>query len=206
MDISAPSQSEKFLHLWVDACVQRHEILFRDWPNCSAFTSHVFTGSDSIIETIAQCCRLRCYNNYYAIDSILYEDTDLVPGSPSGETWVRRIRIAFEHENNFASGLFQEVSHLMITDCDLRVVVSYPNSEQELDSELNYLHSVIAGSDRAIQLADSGAFLFIAGWRNLEAGSIQWDGYVYDRTKWRRLPHAASRCLTTSDSGQAAAL
>ena len=100
-------------------------------------------------------------------------------------TWIRRIRIAFEHENYFNSGLFQEVSHLLITDCDLRVLVSYPNKRDEFDSQLVYLHSIIAGTDRSNQIAETGAFLFISGWR--ENDTIEWSGYVYERTQWRKI-------------------
>lgn len=110
-----------------------------------------------------------------------------MPNIPVGTTWVRRIRIAFEHENDFGSGLFQEVSHLLITDCDLRVVVTYPDSRDRLDRELQYLHAIIAGTDRANQIAETGAFLFIAGWRDVEKGAIEWWGYVYEPTVWRRL-------------------
>jgi hypothetical protein len=110
-----------------------------------------------------------------------------VPERPVGTTWVRRIRIAFEHENDFYSGLFQEVSHLLITDCDLRVVVSYPDNRDDLDSELKYLHDIIAGRDRSDLIADTGGFLFIAGWRHFEQSTIDWWGYIYERTQWRKL-------------------
>src|SRR5438309_6138042 len=86
----------------------------------------------------------------------------LSPGSPPNTTWLRRIRVAFEHENYFNSGLFQEVSHLLITDCDLRVLVSYPNDpDAELSYQLKYLHEVIKGNDRSDQISEASSFLFI---------------------------------------------
>ena len=185
--MNTPQQAAEFFELWVDTCVQRHDTLFRDWPNSPFFTSHVFSEPNSIIEAIASRLRLRCYCGYYSIDAILFADGDLVPSIPVGTTWVRRIRVAFEHENDFDSGLFQEVSHLLITDCDLRVVVSYPGNRDELDSQLQYLHNIIAGTDRSDQIAETGAFLFIAGWRYEEKGTIEWEGYVYERTQWRKL-------------------
>jgi len=185
--MNTSQQAVSFFELWVDACIQRYEVLHRDWSNCSAFTSHVFS-QNSIIEAIGKALGFRCYCGYYSIDAILFTEDDLVPGRPAGTTWVRRIRIAFEHENDFDSGLFQEVSHLLITDCDLRVVVSYPGNREELDSQLEYLHSIIAGTDRSDRIAEDRAFLFIAGWRDIEKHTIEWWGYVYDHTAWRRLP------------------
>jgi hypothetical protein len=186
--MNKPEQADGFFKLWVAACGKRHTILLPDWSNAPVFTAHVFSNPNSIIEAIARDLKLRCYCGYYSIDAILFkEPDDLVPGIPEGTTWVRRIRIAFEHENYFDSGLFQEVSHLLITDCDLRVLVSYPNNEDDLNYQLVYLHSIIAGTDRSDQIADNEAFLFIVGWCDVKKGIIDWRGYVYERTGWRKL-------------------
>ncbi len=185
--MNTSQHAAEFFKLWVDTCDQRHEILLQDWPKAPVFTAHVFSEPNSIIEVIAKGLDLQCYCGYYSIDAILFEKDDLVPNIPMGTTWVRRIRIAFEHENYFDSGLFQEVSHLLITNCDLRVVVSYPGNPDELRSQLQYLHSIIAGIDHSDQIAETGAFLFIAGWRDVEKGTIEWWGHVYERKQWRRL-------------------
>ena len=182
-----PPNAAEFLTAWADACASRQDILFRDWPNWREFTSHVFSDPDCIIKSVSERLGLRCYCGYYCIDAILFTEDDLVPRRPAGTTWVRRVRVAFEHENGFYSGLFQEVSHLLITDCDLRVLVSYPDSREDLDGELQYLHNIIAGTDRAAHIAEGGTFLFIAGSRDVEKKAITWSGYVYDRTGWRRL-------------------
>jgi hypothetical protein len=195
--MNTPQQAAGFFSHWVDVCAQRHDILFGDWPNCPVFTSHVFSEPDSIIKAIAGRLGLQSYCGYYSIDAILFEGGDLVPLIPSGTTWVRRIRVAFEHENYFDSGLFQEVSHLLITDCDLRVVVSYPGNDEELPNQLHYLHSIISGTDRSDQIAETGAFLFIAGRRHVEKGTIEWCGYVYERAQWRKFSTAVSQTAIT---------
>ena len=147
-------------------------------------TAHVLTEDNSIIKTIAERMRLKSYCEYYGIDAILYDGPqDCVPNAPAGTTWIRRIRVAFENENYFNSGLFQEVSHLLITDCDLRVLVSYPNDEDELKPQLEYLHEVISGSDRSHQIAKDSSFLFI-----VEVGTmtcLDWRGYVYKDDAWQ---------------------
>lgn len=179
------NQADEFFRLWVDTCNQREAILLRDWSKCPVFTAHVLTDFNSIIETIAESLNLKVYCGYYSIDAILFKDEDYVPDRPERTTWVRRIRIAFEHENYFDSGLFQEVSHLLITDCDLRVVVSYPENDKERRDELDYQHRIISGSDRAGQIADSNSFLFIIGERIENISKIKWTGFIYELGRWR---------------------
>jgi hypothetical protein len=175
-----------FFNVWVNICTQRRDALLDCWVNSPVFTSRIFSEPNCIIEAIASSLNLRSYCGYYCLDAILFErDLDLVPEILVGTTWVRRIRIAFEHENHFDSGLFQEVSHLMITDCDLRVVVTYPANGDELGTQLKYLHRIIAETDRTDHIAQSEGFLFIAGWRDAHAANIEWSGFVYDRTEWR---------------------
>ena len=178
--------SADFFNLWVQTCTAQFATLYRDWPNPPAFTADILSGPTSVMGVIETQLGLHGYSDYYDIDEILYAGHDLVPGIPAGQTWVRRIRVAFEHENFFLSGLFQELSHLLIIDCDLRVLVSYPDNENELSSQLKYLHSIVAGSDRAGAIAASHSLLFIVGWRNTTKGTIEWWGYVYEQPAWRR--------------------
>jgi hypothetical protein len=148
----------------------------------------MLTEENSVIEAIAKRLNLKCYCGYYAIDAILFKDPDdRVPDAPPRTTWVRRIRIAFEHENYFNSGLFQEASHLLITDCDLRVLVSYADKPTELEDQLEYLFRIIKGSDRSNQVSETDSFLFI-----VESGQQQsrfdWRGYVYKNDGWQEMP------------------
>jgi hypothetical protein len=177
-----------FFKVWVDICGQRRDVLLSSWCNSPVFTSRILSEPNCIIQAVASRLNLHSYCNYYSIDAILFSrDTDLVPEIPAGTTWVRRIRVAFEHENHFDSGLFQEVSHLLITDCDLRVVVTYPGNPEELNVQLKYLHKIIAETDRSDRIAENSSFLFIAGWRDIAGGAIEWWGFIYDRTQWRRI-------------------
>lgn len=184
--MKSDQQAERLFKLWVDACNHRREALLRDFKNSPLFTAHVLTDEDSVIGAVARGMGLEWYCGYYCIDAILFKKEDLVPGSPPNTTWVRRIRVAFEHENYFNSGLFQEVSHLLITDCDLRVLVSYPESESDLDYQKRYLHEIINGTDRSKQISEAASFLFI-----VEAGTpdtFAWDAYLFRSDDWQSLP------------------
>jgi hypothetical protein len=81
---------------------------------------------------IASRMSLRSYCGYYSIDAILFAERDLVPNIPIGTTWVRRV--AFEHENDFNSGLFQEVSE----SDDAQARVSRNSNPQPADPEVSF--------------------------------------------------------------------
>ena len=182
---NTPITAQEFFQHWKDVCKQRHEILFPAFSNSPVFTAHMLTEENSVIEAIAKRLNLTSYCGYYSIDAILFKDPDdRVPEAPAGTTWIRRIRVAFEHENYFNSGLFQEVSHLLITDCDLRVLVSYPNSDDELERQLAYLGEIINGSDRSSQISEASSFLFIVDMGN---NSIDFWGYVFKKDGWQKL-------------------
>ncbi|MBC8883343.1 hypothetical protein H9X57_07600 [Flavobacterium piscinae] len=75
---------------------------------------------------------MKCYErNYYSLDAILYKEEFLVPNIKTNTFWFREIEVAFEHENNFNKNLFQEVSHLLITNSHLKVLVTYPNQNEK---------------------------------------------------------------------------
>jgi hypothetical protein len=178
-----PFQGQDFFKLWVDVCKEREEVHLRDFPKSPLLTGHMLTNENSVIQAVAKRLDLKCYCGYYAIDAILFKDPDdRVPDAPARMTCVRRIRIAFEHENYFNSGLFQEVSHLLITDCDLRVVVSYPNKPAELKDQLDYLFQIIKGSDRSNRISENDSFLFIA--EIGQPGYFDWRGFVYKNDDW----------------------
>lgn len=185
IDMTTPIKATDFFTLWVEVCTAEHATLYRDWSDRDPFTNYVLNGTDSIMGRIEDRLHLRGYSEYERIDKAVYADHDLVPGSPAGSVWLRRIRIAFEHEHDFTSGLYKELSRLLITDCDLRVLVSYPRNVDELNRELLNLHRIVAGSDRSQSIASSDGLLFITGWCN--SNGIEWWAYIYDQPAWRRL-------------------
>lgn len=87
---------------------------------------------------------LICYpRDYYSIDAVLYREGDLVPKIKEGIYWFRQMAVAFEHENNFGGGLFQEASHLLIVNSELKVLVPYPNGDDATKHQMDYLHEII---------------------------------------------------------------
>ena len=152
------------------------------WRKNKELTLFVKGSENSVIDEIANHFGLLCYpQDYYSIDAILYKKEDLTPRIKENTFWFRDIQVAFEHENNFKSGLYQEVSHLLITNCKLKVLVAYPDYEP--DDELKYLHEIISGTRHSKELSEKENFLIIFGYEN----GFEWQGYIYKADKWNKI-------------------
>lgn len=172
-----------FFTIWKTVFNERKAGLLKTWSSCPDYSSEIFHVENSVIRGVASKLELEVLYNYYCLDSIFFRSSDRVKVAPTRQNWVQNIRVAFEHENYFGSGLFQEVSHLLITRADLRVLVGYPNNEQELQPELNRLSGVIADSD----LAETNPnFLLILGERTAEP-DILWRAFTCQQKQLRPL-------------------
>jgi hypothetical protein len=172
----------QFFRAWFEAVQIRKEHLLSIWRQSSIFTSHVKGDDVSIMKEVADKLNLLCYNrDYYCIDTILYKEEDLVPDRPKGSYWFRDIRVAFEHENKSNSGLYQEASHLLITNCDLRVLVTYPNGDGQ--NELEDLHKIIKGNRSSKAISDEESFLIIFGYES----DFVWEAFVYKEDNWKEI-------------------
>lgn len=179
--MTAEINSKNFFSIWKKSVESKKDNLIDDWRKNAVFTSHVKGNDEPIIKEVAKSFGLLYYNEYYSIDVVLYKEGDLVPDIPEGWCWLRNIRIAFEHENNFNRGLYQEVSHLLITNCELRVLVTYPNGG--IDEMLGYLHTIIKGSRQSEEISASESFLLIFGYEQ----GFAWEGYIYNAEKWIKI-------------------
>lgn len=173
-------KATNFYSAWLDTVNGRKDNLLKIWRNSKAFTSYIKGDNNSVMDEVAKRLNLLCYpRDYYSIDTILYLPEDKTPKTNENSYWFRDIRVAFEHENNFRGGLYQEVSHLLITQCDLRVLVTYPN--EDTTNELNYLHEIISGSRQSKSISDEESFLIIFGY---ETG-FDWEAFIYKQDKWK---------------------
>jgi len=171
-----------FYNAWIESVNNRKEHLLKIWRNPKEYTLHIKGDENCLIEEVSEKLDLICYpRDYYSIDTILYKQEDLVPKIKDGTYWVRDIRVAFEHENNFNGGLYQEVSHLLLINADLKVLVTYPNGETE--TELNYLHEIIKGNRYSKAISDDESFLIIFGYEN----GFAWEGFVYKEDNWKSI-------------------
>ena len=171
-----------FYKSWLNTVANRKEYLLSIWRNAKAFTSYIKGDDNCVMEEVANKLNLLCYpRDYYSIDALLYKQEDLVHNRDEGNYWFRDIRVAFEHENNFKGGLFQEVSHLLLVNADLKVLVTYPN--EDTTNELKYLHEIISGNRQSKSISDDESFLVIFGY---ETG-FEWEAFVYKQDNWKQI-------------------
>src|SRR5690606_10428665 len=156
-----------FLKAWTSECNRQGSELRATWTSRQSLTARMLSESDSVVRKVAARLELESVLEYYHTDTVLYLPGDRVAVAPVGQTWLHRIRVAVEHEAIFGSKLFEEVSHLMLLDADLRVLITYsPQRDSTLKRHLDILHSVVAASDRQHLFAIEASLLVIVGWRN----------------------------------------
>jgi hypothetical protein len=179
--------AKEFFQAWLNTVTNRKTDMLKVWRNNKQLTAFIKGSKDSIMEEVGNKLGLMCYHaDYYSLDSILYKPEDKTPDTLPNTYWFRDLRVAFEHENNFRGGLYQEVSHLLITNCDLRVLVTYPNdssSNPKTQNEMKYLHKIIHGSRQGENIAAEESFLLIFGYET----SFAWEAFIYKQTGWLNL-------------------
>lgn len=174
-----------FYNAWIDTCNEQKADIRAVWSEDASLTSRILYAPDSVLRSVGARLEHQCVFEYYSTDGVLYLTGDRVPNTPAGQTWLHRFRVAFEHEIRFGRKLAEEMSHLMLLDTDLRVLVTYsPERESTLEQYLAELHSLISLSDRAQRYDDERSILVIIGWINDAEGSLYWRAYSYTRNAW----------------------
>lgn len=167
-----------FYSSWCNITINRHAELLEHWDNRRAFTKLIIHSDKSVLCDIAKRIDLECYNaDYYHIDAVLYKPEDRLPGNFG--YYLTNIRIAFEHENDFNSGLYQEVCRLLQVNSELNVLVAYPGNSEAGACELKSIHEIISRSRQASEIATNEGFLIIMGYTPHE-----WEGWLYDTQSW----------------------
>lgn len=174
--------ASSFFNEWLKAVTYRKQEILSIWRKRTDFTYVVKGSENSIIFEIAQEFGLLAYEqDYYSIDAILYRPEDLTPKIKPNTFWFRDIRVAFEHENTFNSGIYQELSHLLITNCELKVLVTYPDDTPIKD--LEYLHQIVKETRHSNEISEKENLLLIFGYEN----GFEWEGFVYKEDNWIKL-------------------
>jgi hypothetical protein len=172
--------ASQFYKAWLQVVNEMKSQLVSDWRNPKRFTNLIKSSEGCVVEQISNKLNKRCYaDDYYSIDAVLYCDEDRVSGMPEGSIWLTGMSVAFEHENDIR-GIYREISHLLLMNADLRVLVTYPNDDID-GPEWQRAHSVIKTSRGQKEVSDRESFLVIIGW---ETG-FQWEGYVYKEDAWK---------------------
>lgn len=163
-------------------------VLSKWHANFGLFTEYMLDSDNSFLRLVANELNLKCYTNgrmgYYFIDAVFYKPEDQITTYSPSETWLKNIRIAIEHENQFDHKLYQEVSRLLIIKCDLRVLISYYDRKDDdyYNQITNGLYQIIKSIPDSENIAKSKSFLFIIG-----AGTTQrpsWEAKIFGNDGW----------------------
>lgn len=101
--------SQRFFDTWCQIATEGKDRLLGSWEDSKEYTRTILAADDGLIKKLARKLQLHSYSygrsGYYWMDAVLYDTQDLIPPplAPMGETWLRGIRVAIEHENDFHS-------------------------------------------------------------------------------------------------------
>ena len=182
--------ARQFYQAWLEVIGNNQEKIQQYCHSKRDYTKLAISDNDSLIIQVAEKLGLSCYNaDYYSLDSVLYHEQHRIKKGNDKYHYLSHICVAFEHENCFFSGLFQEVAHLLITLSQLKVLVSYPNSfeEKKVNQELVELHSIIAQTPDSDQISKKENFLLILGYNYKQDSKDSWKGLVFTTEEWKEL-------------------
>lgn len=182
--------ARQFYQAWLETIGNNQEKIKQYCHSKSDYTKLAIRDDASLIIQVAKKLGLSCYNaDYYSLDSVLYHEQNRVRKGNDRYHYLSHICVAFEHENDFFSGLFQEVAHLLITQSQLKVLVSYPNSfeAKQVNQELAELHSIIADTPDSDEISKKENFLLILGVNKKQHSKDSWKGLIFTTEEWKEL-------------------
>lgn len=166
---------ETFFQCWKDVCSANEQELIANWNNSAAYTKCILADKkDGIINIIAKELGKFAYFEYYSIDAVLYDKDDFIDGKrlkgPRAEYFLKRIQLAFEHEND-PNTIYKEISHLLTTNASHRVLVTYSCTPDPEDMKSHIEKQADNTSDIDTEI------LVIVGFADKEIKQINWNGY-----------------------------
>lgn len=151
-----------------------------------AFTEFI----SALVEALSRKMCLRHYREYYSIDHVLYKDEDVIRDLPHKTshvkgTWLKRMRVALEHENSLGpGGGYQEFSKLMLFNADIKVLMGWANVGKDgYDPYAEDYWSLYKSTPKEV---DSKPILFIGEYRDSDEGNV--DAYLMTKDgllKWK---------------------
>ena len=161
-----------------------------------AFTEFI----SALVKEISDKMGLKHYREYYSIDHVLYKDEDVVRDLPNKTsrvkgTWLKHMRVAFEHENSLGpGGGYQEFAKLMWINADIKVLMGWANVGKDgYDPYAEDYWSLYKDTPKEV---DPKPILFIGEYRDSDDGNI--DAYLItkdgllkwdkDKDTWTRHP------------------
>ncbi|AKF37129.1 TPA: hypothetical protein PXN30_003982 [Yersinia enterocolitica] len=171
--------TQDFIDQWTTAYYRRRDLILPVWSQRKAYTREMI----NVLAEIAAANQLGMNTEYYSTDGILFWPEDA--HSERNRFYIINPCIVFEHEND-SDSITDEVAHHLLLDADLYATVSYYHNRIN-DHYLDYLHSIISKSRKAVSLAERGNFLIILGADDYWRETDYWRGFIYRADHWEEL-------------------
>jgi len=146
------------------------------------------------LPALADRLNLRCYSDkdYYGLDAVFYVSADTAH-FPAGTTYVEYISIALEHEHT-PGGTYLEMNKLQLFNCPLKVLITYPNSEQATNPLTEYA-DIVTRADVVFKDISTLRRQLIFGQRGPEFGrrGPEWKAYVFQGEQFQPLKSSRSQ-------------
>ena len=135
---------EKFIHV-----VSRYEKEIANlWYNSPEKYTSLMLGeknSGGLFREVADELHLNYYQEYWTLDAVFYESKD-IEYFPENSVFANYLSVVLEHENYIAT-TYEEMNKLTIFNSPLKVLVTYPNKENEIDKYLSEYAEILQSAD-----------------------------------------------------------
>lgn len=189
--------AKDFFRCWVNACKQYPNSLAKIYNEDKKKYTKLILGNQNydcnILPGVVSLLN-RDFNSdlmlysygpgYYYMDAVLYKKIDLI--YPQMEhIWLKKIRIAIEHENN-PDYLFCEVAKLLTVMSELKILITYQKYSKEItfENKLKQVHNIISETENASEISKNREFIVIYGYLNSGKNDFEWKGLVFSIGKW----------------------
>jgi hypothetical protein len=164
---------EHLLEIYTDQI----DIFKKTFNENKAFTNFI---NNTVAPNLSKKLDLHYLSEYYSIDYVFYKNEDLVTSvattwdKKESNIWLKRIRVAFEHENCLygSSGGYQEFSHLMLTNAEAKVLIGYGKWLESYDSYAFDYQSLMQDKENSDQI------LFIGEWDPKDKPERFFESYI----------------------------
>lgn len=124
---------------------------------CAAFRSNKTMTSyiRCTVFELADRLSLLVQPQYNSLDYAFYSNDDFIPktccvGNRTDTMWLKHIRVAFVHDNKLdgKAGGFQNLSHLLLTKADAKILVGYGESQESYDQYALDYQKLMTNTDK----------------------------------------------------------
>lgn len=171
-----PLQFKDYFKIVVEESERTISELWNKFPDYSRLMLGTYE-KPGLLNEVAKKLNLQSTINYWSFDSIFY--TELITEFFSDDyLYVNYASVAIEHENviNYSHN---EISKLSLLNCPLKVLITYPKKETDIETYLTHYAKIIKLADVFNDFSSLRKQLIIFG-ESFEDYHNKWSYYVYN--------------------------